>query len=1279
MTVYLLFFYLLCVIPVAYGQAVYGCPLGWAQYSGNCYQFNFLEQRAFLEADAACWSQGAKLVSIETADENHFLSTWIRQNSPSSINYWYTSGMHMNGILLWEAINSIHSGVSMWINDRAPPFQNTVYRVVLIKNRDNVYKWTNVTASHPGSYICEVQLENAPNSNLQDRDFTYGMGRTDIRTIHKGPVIIKQPTNIVMFPDVDNVQFECLVEANPLPSYQYYGGDTLSFDNNTLITSAVSSRYTLTAGKLTIEKPDQTEDNTYYHVRVSNEKGTVLSTPAQLIFGHLGFFSNVKPDSVFADLFKGTQIACNPPSYSPMVTYSWFINAIGDIPVWDNMQNQFVSQTGKLFISSVQPTEVNRDYFCTVTLTGTDDAPLGNANMIARTSLAYRLASQGSGVSDNDYGPILYTNVMPSPTLTGNTVRMECIAYGKLPLEYSWYREDGRPFSLGTTLSDRNRVLTIRNTPIDAEGRYVCRCVGGSKTVKKTVITLSLDSKPYFPFGINNQFADPGMTLSWFCKAVGKPKPTYSWYRNGILLQPQSGRIEILDSGMRLVIRDVDSPDEGMYQCGATNYYGTVFSSGELKVLSLTPNFDRSPMPAVSYAALNGNKTIACGVEAAPLPQVKWLKNGGDLGLSPSVDQFNRIWMDAAYTLHINGVAAADAGTYTCSATNINGDANNHTRLVVTEGAKITPSKREVYVTVNRTAFIGCQANVDVTYDVAYIWKFNGHLINFNVSKEYLLGNQQSMNGLYIISAKFWNEGEYECVVTTPLNTVSAATSLIVSGPPGPPAGAYAETGTITTRSAVIVWTVTAGMEHHSDIIAFDIEAASQYHPDAWKVVAQDIVRGMAVKLAADIGKRADQCAYNVSGLIPFTNYRFRVRAVNVFGRGQEASEPSANVHMNSMRPVVPPSYVRGGGGTVGVLTIRWQPIDIAEQCGPGFGYNIYWKTKGDNRDWRHDNRSDAVTVNQGVYVTIVGLENYYLPYMVKIGAFNILGSGPNSTEVQIYSAEAMPQIVPLSGDAQTHNSTSIIAYWTPVPDTREAVGGKVAGYRVYYYANLYGDTPFDQSEPDPIINDILYKDVYGQTDHVQLVGLEPNAEFFTRVQVFNGAGFGPKGEWRRSETANMFLRNFPIHVKVDQNGPYSIYVTWQGVVENYDECSVEGYLVRVWKIQEDVRTAVDTKTYMEEHAIVSGLQQNTVYSLRVLGWSAAGDGAISEARYFMLTNFTYHVSIAIDPSISEMCYSNYHTRTCGGQSVLLNPLTFIPVLVITLMTLFELIKNNLH
>lgn len=67
----------------------------------------------------------------------------------------------------------------------------------------------------------------------------------------------------------------------------------------------------------------------------------------------------------------------------------------------------------------------------------------------------------------------------------------------------------------------------------------------------------------------------------------------------------------------------------------------------------------------------------------------------------------------------------------------------------------------------------------------------------------------------------------------------------------------------------------------------------------------------------------------------------------------------------------------------------------------------------------------------------------------------------------------------------------------------------------------MFDETPFDSGEPDPVKNELLFKDVHGQTDHCQLIGLQPNAEYFTRVQVFNGAGFGPKGEWRRTETAN--------------------------------------------------------------------------------------------------------------------------------------------------------------
>ena len=43
---------------------------------------------------------------------------------------------------------------------------------------------------------------------------------------------------------------------------------------------------------------------------------------------------------------------------------------------------------------------------------------------------------------------------------------------------------------------------------------------------------------------------------------------------------------------------------------------------------------------------------------------------------------------------------------------------------------------------------------------------------------------------------------------------------------------------------------------------------------------------------------------------------------------------------------------------------------------------------------------------NQGKHVALVGTENYYLLYDVMVGSFNNLGDGPNSTIVDVYSAE---------------------------------------------------------------------------------------------------------------------------------------------------------------------------------------------------------------------------------------------------------------------------------
>ena len=79
-------------------------------------------------------------------------------------------------------------------------------------------------------------------------------------------------------------------------------------------------------------------------------------------------------------------------------------------------------------------------------------------------------------------------------------------------------------------------------------------------------------------------FVDPGQSLKWRCMAVARPKATYVWYKDGVVIKAVPGTVDII--GTTLYISSIDKDrDEGMYQCSATNIHGTTFSTGRLKVL----------------------------------------------------------------------------------------------------------------------------------------------------------------------------------------------------------------------------------------------------------------------------------------------------------------------------------------------------------------------------------------------------------------------------------------------------------------------------------------------------------------------------------------------------------------------------------------------------------------------------------------------------------------------------------------------------------------------
>ena len=83
---------------------------------------------------------------------------------------------------------------------------------------------------------------------------------------------------------------------------------------------------------------------------------------------------------------------------------------------------------------------------------------------------------------------------------------------------------------------------------------------------------------------LKHQHIDDGSQFTWQCLADGNPFPQYSWYRNGTLITANDPDVTVKNN-ILTIAKANNLKHGGMYQCGATNVLGQVFSSAQLRVL----------------------------------------------------------------------------------------------------------------------------------------------------------------------------------------------------------------------------------------------------------------------------------------------------------------------------------------------------------------------------------------------------------------------------------------------------------------------------------------------------------------------------------------------------------------------------------------------------------------------------------------------------------------------------------------------------------------------
>uniref|UniRef100_A0A669B9U5 Contactin 3b n=2 Tax=Oreochromis niloticus TaxID=8128 RepID=A0A669B9U5_ORENI len=925
--------------------------------------------------------------------------------------------------------------------------------------------------------------------------------------------------------------------------------------NGTLIDLGNDYRRHMSGGSLIISNLDKDQDTGVYQCTAFNMWGSILSRRASLQFAYL---DNFKTQSVRSAVNvregQGVVLLCGPPPHSGELTFAWIFNEYPHFVQQDS--RRFISQeTGSLYIAKVERSDVG-NYTCVVNNTVTREKILSSPTPLVLRS---------DGVM-GEYEPKIEVHFPDSvPAAKESAVKLECFALGNPVPEISWRRTSGVPFPSKVKMKNSNAVLEIPNFQQEDAGTY--ECMAENRRGKNAARgRISFHAKPHWLQTMADTALSIEGNLFWECKANGKPKPSYSWLKNGEQVMAD-GRVQIENGA--LSISSLNRSDSGMYQCVAENKHGIIYSSAQLMVLASPPTFSKSPLRALLKARSGSEVTLECKPQASP-PAISLWKKGNEI-----LQRTERIALLPDGTLKIANVTKRDAASYTCIAKNQFGTASTTGRLIVTEPTRITMRPTNMEIIVGESIVLPCQIASDPALDVSFSWAFNGQLIDFQRDSDHFERVGGSISGdLMIRNIQLNHGGKYVCVIDTDVESLSTSAILVVKGPPGPPDKVSVEE--ITDSTAQLSWT--PGRDNGSPITGYIVQARTPFTV-GWQAVdtVPEVVNG-------------NMLTATVVGLNAWVEYEFRVVARNAVGLG-EPSPASAKTRTEDAIPDTAPTDVGGGGGTKSELVITWEPVPEELQNGEGFGYIIAFRPVG-TVTWTRA----VISTSAARYVFRNDTIPPFSPFDVKVGAYNNRGEGPFSSIAVVYSAE--------EGRVQTSQSVSaaqIEVSWEALPTIPE----RVLGYEVMYWE--------DDTKPDTIGKVRLS----GNYTLVNITGLKANTAYYLSVAAFNTAGPGPQSAPINSTTKKPPPDRAPLNIQWNMIGS-TLTLHWNPVVAMETESKVTGYLRHRYN---DILTVLTNRTTAE-----LSLSANDNYLIQIKAVSEGGEGVGSEPIHIhKLSEFLDH------------------------------------------------------
>ncbi|XP_031573592.1 roundabout homolog 1-like isoform X2 [Actinia tenebrosa] len=935
---------------------------------------------------------------------------------------------------------------------------------------------TRVTFDDAGLYSCRASSNTVIITSNQAR-----------LTVEGSPEVVQPPS--AQSPHVgQTASFTCKVIGNPLPTVVwYYKGSVLSnggrikiFDNGTLIISSVMK-----------------SDAGQYKLEAKNDLGVTYASVELTVLGFPRF--TISPFNKVVKENQSVTFNCAATS-EPSPTIQWLL------------------PNGTTITSHSMPS--------------------GNVRVLSNNTLVIDKVAEDHGgiykcVTTNSLGskqhkavlsvlfPPRFASHLQNITKTrGQELTFTCPARGNPTPKFQWI--------FGGNVVENQQTLIIPALRVINQGDYVCR-VNNSMGVASSTFYLRVYTLPNITTAPANVTVAIGSTASFHCQAQGDPTPSVTWLKSDVVIG-SSGRYSVLSNGT-LSITMATVSDQGLFSCRAENAAGRDERKAYL-VVTDPPKFTESP--SNTTVSVGTSVTLRCRAVAQDTPSIMWYKvaNGGTL------QQVTSAVTLPSGDLSFSSVQRADRSMYACRACNAAGcNTTPNVMLNVLYGPAFPVPPTDVGVLQGQDAVLKCEP--DSSPKAQITWRRPNRDIMEGTGYEQTIRNVQP-----------GDTGEYTCKASNPygytlevkiileIQTKPVIVNLLkqeqnsettvtckVEGTPTPtvkwylekkrlPLNNYAVTrdnklvvpiGSLENKTFLCNASNPQGSvvyfakvpEPLSSLSITEVTShslrATWVRPNPPEILIKHYLLEVWSTISStwqSFNSSIEESFYDVTQLLPFTMYKFRVKAANGLGTSK-IWRTSENVTTLSYKPSAP----RDLGLIVQsayAINVTWSVPRVLNGPLDDLQYHVIYEPKSPNSTNKYDVTHDPNVGTQ--HYILVDLEPD-LRYTVQVVAWRRRSDGTklqsNGASASARTLQLVPTSPPIGLIVEASGPNRILVKWKKPPYS-------VSGYNIWYRQNRPGMTHMKVNIPD------------GSATTYLIMNLEENTEYQVKVQMYSNVGEGP-------------------------------------------------------------------------------------------------------------------------------------------------------------------------